>query len=75
MSGELVTEIIHKCLTPSLAVSDGYWIILEPLPPGEHEILFKESLTNPITGILLFSQESKYHLNIVQAAEAHRIPL
>jgi hypothetical protein len=55
---------------PSLAVSDGYWIILEPLPPGEHEILFKESLTNPITGILLFSQETKYHLNLVEAAES-----
>jgi hypothetical protein len=54
---------------PSRAVSDGYWIILKPLPIGEHEILFKESLTNPITGILLFAQETKYHLNVVEAAE------
>jgi len=54
---------------PSRAVSDGYWIILKPLPVGEHEILFKESLTNPITGILLFAQETKYHLNVVEAAE------
>jgi hypothetical protein len=26
---------------PSRAVSDGYWLILEPLPPGKHEIHFK----------------------------------
>jgi hypothetical protein len=50
---------------PSLAVSDGYWVILEPLPPGEHEIYFKSSLTNPTTGILFFSDEEKYHLNVV----------
>ena len=53
---------------PSLAVSDGYWIILEPLPPGQHEIQFKSSLTNPTTGILFFADESKYHLNVVEAA-------
>jgi hypothetical protein len=56
---------------PSVAVSDGYWIILEPLPPGEHEIHFKNSLTNPTTGILFFADDIKYHLNVVaQAAES-----
>ena len=56
---------------PSVAVSDGYWIILEPLPPGEHEIHFKNSLTNPTTGILFFDDDVKYHLNVVaQAAES-----
>jgi hypothetical protein len=50
---------------PSRAVSDGYWIILEPLPVGEHEIHFKNSLTNPKTGALFFSDDVKYHL-IVQ---------
>jgi hypothetical protein len=47
---------------PSRAVSDGYWIILEPLPAGEHEIHFKNSLTNPKTGALFFSDDVKYHL-------------
>jgi hypothetical protein len=60
---------------PSRAVSDGYWIILEPLPPGEHEILFKESLTNPITGIILFAQETKYHLNVVEAVQPNNSTL
>jgi hypothetical protein len=53
---------------PSVAVSDGYWIILEPLPPGKHEIDIKSSLTNPTTGILFFADETKYHLNVVPEA-------
>jgi hypothetical protein len=40
------------------------------LPPGEHEIHFKSSLTNPTTGILFFADEVKYHLNVVEAAES-----
>jgi hypothetical protein len=55
---------------PSHAVSDGYWITLEPLPPGKHEIHFKSSLTNPITGILFFADDVKYHLDAVEAAES-----
>jgi hypothetical protein len=55
---------------PSRAVSDGYWIILEPLAPGKHEIHFKSSLTNPITGILFFADDVEYHLNAVEAAES-----
>src|SRR5918992_4981379 len=30
---------------PTRAVSDGYWVILEPLSPGKHDIHFKASLT------------------------------
>jgi hypothetical protein len=54
---------------PSRAVSDGYWLIFEPLPPGEHEIHIKSSLTNPTTGILFFADEVKYHLNVVKVAQ------
>ena len=46
------------------AVSDGYWVILEPLPPGKHNIHFKASLTNPTTGILFYNDDVKYTLNI-----------
>jgi hypothetical protein len=49
---------------PSSAVSDGYWVILEPLPPGKHDIRFKASLTNPITGILFYSDDLKYTVNV-----------
>jgi hypothetical protein len=48
----------------SSAVSDGYWVILEPLPPGEHEINFRASLTNPTTGILFYSDDLKYTVNV-----------
>jgi hypothetical protein len=61
---------------PTRAVSDGYYLIFEPMPPGEHEIDIKSSLTNPTTGILFFADEVKYHLNVVaEAAEVHPIPL
>lgn len=49
---------------PTRAVSDGYWIMLEPLARGNHVIHFKASLTNPTTGILYFSEDTKYNLNV-----------
>lgn len=49
---------------PTRAVSDGYWIILEPLTPGKHDIHFKASLTNPTTGILFYNDEVKYTINV-----------
>lgn len=51
-------------LGPSRAVSDGYWVILEPLPPGKHDIHFKASLTNPTTGILFYSDDLKCTVNV-----------
>ena len=35
---------------PSQAVSDGIWIILKPLPVGEHKIGFKGSSVDFTTG-------------------------
>lgn len=49
---------------PSRAVSDGYWVILEPLAPGKHDIHFKASLTNPTTGIIFYSDDLKYTVNV-----------
>ena len=49
---------------PTRAVSDGYWIILEPLTPGKHDIHFKASLTNPTTGILFYNDDVKYTVNV-----------
>ena len=54
---------------PSRAVSDGYWVILEPLPPGKHDIHFKASLTNPTTGILFYSDDLKYTVNVEDVAD------
>jgi hypothetical protein len=43
----------------SRAVSDGYWVILEPLRPGEHHIHFKTRLTKPN-----HSDDVKYTINV-----------
>lgn len=49
---------------PTRVVSDGYWVILEPLTPGKHDIHFKASLTNPTTGILFYNDDVKYTINV-----------
>ncbi|HET6641084.1 MAG TPA: hypothetical protein VFG77_05725 [Nitrososphaeraceae archaeon] len=49
---------------PTRAVSDGYWVLLEPLSPGKHDIHFKASLTNPTTGILFYNDDLKYTINV-----------
>jgi hypothetical protein len=50
---------------PSRAVSDGYWVILEPLPPGKHQINFRASLTDQTTGIIFYSDNLKYTIDVV----------
>jgi hypothetical protein len=67
----VVVEVVVLFLV-LLAVSDGYYLIFEPMPPGEHEIDIKSRLTNPTTGILFFADETKYHLNV--AAETAESP-
>ena len=49
---------------PTRAVSDGYWVILEPLETGMHQVHYKATLTNPTTGILLFNDDVRYNLNV-----------
>jgi hypothetical protein len=51
---------------PTRAVADGYWIILEPLSPGQHDIHFKATLNNPETGMLIYSDDLKYTVNVSQ---------
>ena len=49
------------------AVSDGFWILLEPLSPGRHEIHFKAALGDPTaTGFTNFALDVKYLLTIVE---------
>jgi hypothetical protein len=49
---------------PTRAVSDGYWVILEALPPGPHQIHFKARLTNPLTDRLFYSVDVKYTITV-----------
>ncbi len=48
------------------AVSDGFWILLEPLPPGMHEVKFKALLGDPTaTGATNFALDVTYLLTVV----------
>ena len=50
------------------AISDGYWILLEPLPPGTHEIHFKAALGDPTAiGTTNFALDVRYLLTVVEA--------
>jgi hypothetical protein len=50
------------------AISDGFWILLEPLPPGRHEIHSRGSLGDPTaTGTTNFGLDVTYRLTVVEA--------
>jgi hypothetical protein len=50
------------------AVSDGFWILLEPLPPGTHEVHFKAALGDPTAiGTTNFALDVRYLLTVVEA--------
>jgi hypothetical protein len=39
---------LDPCIGPlRMAVSDGYWIMLKPLPPGSHTLIFSSTWTDP----------------------------
>lgn len=47
------------------SVSDGFWILLKPLPPGKHEIRFSGSLVDyTATAPLNFISDATYNLMI-----------
>jgi hypothetical protein len=47
------------------AVADGFWILLEPLPAGNHEIQFGGGLVDvSTTGTVNFATEAVYHITI-----------
>lgn len=45
------------------AVSDGYWIILEPLTKGNHTIISTGAIIDP-TGVYSFVSDVTWHINI-----------
>jgi hypothetical protein len=53
---------------PTEAVSDGFWLFLKPLPPGNHEIhvggILQEGGDPTVTAPLTFIEDSTYHLTI-----------
>jgi hypothetical protein len=54
------------------AVADGYWVFLQPLPPGQHEIRLRGAMGNPtaISPIPSFETAVTYHLIVSDTAAA-----
>jgi hypothetical protein len=52
------------------AVADGYWVFLEPLPPGQHEIRLHGAMGNPtaISPTPSFETAVTYHLIVSDTA-------
>lgn len=49
------------------AVVEGYWVLLEPLPPGSHEIHFKAALGDPTVIVTVnFALDVRYLLTVVE---------
>lgn len=50
---------------PSQSVSDGYWVFLKPLAPGEHELHTQGLLVDyTTTGPVNLVEDSTYHLSV-----------
>jgi len=55
---------------PTRAVSDGFWIFLQPLSPGNHQINFKGAVVDyTTTGTVSVTNDITYHLTVVEAPE------
>ena len=64
---------------PTKMVSDGYYVFLEPLPAGNHDLHFVgTTLDNPTTGTASFGVDVKYHLtskfNIPSIEPIYQVP-
>ena len=47
------------------AFADGYFVFLEPLPAGNHDVNLKVSVLNPIEPHYNYNADRTYHPNIV----------
>jgi hypothetical protein len=57
------------------AVSDGFWILLEPLSSGSHEIHFKAALGDPTAiGTTNFALDVRYLLTVVGGGQTEVAP-
>ena len=43
-------------------VTDGFFVLLEPLPPGNHDLRLTTSVSNPIEPQFNYASEAIYHL-------------
>jgi hypothetical protein len=45
-------------------MADGFFVFLEPLPPGKHDLTLTTSVSNPIESQYNYAAQAIYHLNI-----------
>jgi hypothetical protein len=70
-TGDLsLQSTFDACLTgtPQPFVSDGYWLMLSPLPPGMHTLHFKASVLGGG-----FALELLYHINVTNGRHATQV--
>ena len=46
------------------AFADGFFVFLEPLPPGKHDVHLKVSVLNPVETNYNYNADWTYHLII-----------
>jgi hypothetical protein len=66
LTGDPSLTVFDPCITgtPQPAVSDGFWIMLAPLPPGVHTIRFRGRIVVPGPGGFDFETQVSYTLAI-----------
>jgi hypothetical protein len=64
-TGNTSLQVIDACITGSsqLGVSDGYWIMLAPLTPGQHTLRIEAHVFNPVLKSQ-FDLDVSYHLMV-----------
>ena len=50
-------------------ISDGFFVFLEPLPPGKHDLQLSTSVSNPVESQYNYAAESLYHLLVGPPAQ------
>ena len=58
-------NIYDSCAGTYRAFADGYFVFLEPLPAGNHDVNLKVSVLNPIEPSFNYIADWTYHLNVV----------
>jgi hypothetical protein len=50
------------------AFADGYFVFLEPLPTGKHDVNLKVSVLNSVEPSYNYNADWTYHLNVVPSS-------
>jgi hypothetical protein len=51
------------------SIADGFFVFLEPLLPGKHDLQLSTSVSNPVDSQYNYATESLYHLLIGPSAQ------